>query len=352
MPPSRVGGRVDDPRDPLFEPRIGLRQAALFAVVALRDVVGVVAGVRGDEGERRRRRRRPQVGRQAADRLHVRVAVAAVADHRLEVHEAVVAGRVAVAGGVARVGEVGGADRRMAADGAELGHRRPVPLRVLAHVFGVLLPGEALGAHLVADRLDVLRVDAALADQLPVLGPFFEVLAFELDEGSEDFAVLAGLVIGRLAADLGDVVVQAVVTDAVVVAQQRALAGERLRQIRGRGRPAEGVAEGLVLQVDHPDVVDRRLRFGILAATDARMSRATGQGQPDAEGEDRQGGGGEGELRTGHLGTPWGRAEGASIIESRNRSIVEQMLSRSVLLTTILVQCRIVEQDFHQLASS
>jgi hypothetical protein len=259
-PARPVGRGMHDPRDPRLEEPVGLRQPALLAVLAARGVMGVGAGVRRDVGVVGRGRQALQAARQRPQVDHVRVAVGLVVDDRVEVHERVVARGVAVVGRAGGVGEVNLVQRRVPARRAVRGPGGAVAVRVDAHVLLVGPPGQVMSGELIGDRAHVPRVDAAVAGQLAVLGPLVEVLAAELDELLEELAVLAGLVVRRLAGDLRDVVVQAVVADAVVVAQQRALRRQRPGQVGRLLVPglAERVAERLVLQVDDPDVPDRR----------------------------------------------------------------------------------------------
>ena len=102
------------------------------------------------------RRRRHRAGG-GAQRDHVRVAVGLVGDHRLEVHERVVAGGVAVAFD-RFLGVVLFAESRVPAG-------RGLAVGVVAHVLHVGLPRPFGGAQLGADVLDRFRVHAA--DSLP-----------------------------------------------------------------------------------------------------------------------------------------------------------------------------------------
>jgi hypothetical protein len=100
---------------------------------------------------------------------------------------------------------------------------------------------------------DLGRIDAAHAHRLPVGA---HRPGHELVEAEETVAL--GLWVGRLARDHRDVVVEALVPDAVVLAQELAAGGQRLREVRGLAVRPEGVVEVLVLQDDHEDVLDRR----------------------------------------------------------------------------------------------
>ena len=228
QPVGLVCGRGHDLRDPQLQERVDLRQPARAAVLALGPVVAVVARVRGHERVVRGRRDVLQVGCQWREGQHMRIAQPAIVDDRREVHERVVPGRVAVVGRTGRVGQVDRPELRMAACRAESGLDGPIAMRVIAHVLGVLAPAQMLGAQLRGDRRDVLREHAAAARELPELGQLVEVLAAELDERREDPAVLVELVVAGLAGDLRDVVVKAVVTGAVVVADQRPPRRQRL----------------------------------------------------------------------------------------------------------------------------
>jgi hypothetical protein len=81
------------------------------------------------------------------------------------------------------------------------------------------------------------------------------------EEFAEHGAVVLRRLVRRLAADHRDVVVEAEVTDAVVLAQQRALRGQFMREIRRLRILAERRLEQLVLEHDDEDVVDLRRGF-------------------------------------------------------------------------------------------
>src|SRR4029077_15772782 len=63
--------------------------------------------------------------------------------------------------------------------------------------------------------------------------------------------------VGRLAADLGDVVVEAHVPDGVVLREQHALGDERVFQVPRRRLRSPRLVVVLVLEVDHEHVPDR-----------------------------------------------------------------------------------------------
>ena len=95
--------------------------------------------------------------------------------------------------------------------------------RRVADVFLVGLPRLAGRVELVGDRLHRLRVDAALPEHLAVGAGAGRC---EVPVGH---AVALGVGIGRLAADLCDVVVEARVTDREVVREQLALRAQDVR---------------------------------------------------------------------------------------------------------------------------
>ena len=124
---------------------------------------------------------------------------------------------------------------------------------VVAHVLHVAAPAQPRAGQLIGNRLHRRRVDAARAHGLPV----------RPHDAREDVlearhAVALRVGIGRLAGDHRDVVAEADVRGAVVLAQQLTLGGQRLDEVcRGRGRP-EALVVVLVLQHDHEDVLDGR----------------------------------------------------------------------------------------------
>ena len=231
--------------------------------------MGVVAEVRRDVGQVARGRDRRQVGGEPREVDVVGRAGRGVRD-AVEVHERVVPRGVLVAdlrplGVVRRVG-VGVPTRR-------------------AHVLHVAAPGQALRLELVGDGLHTRGVDAPVAyGLLRRDGP-------GLDEVRVDLAVTLRLRVRPLAADLGDVVGQAVVRGAVVLREQLTLRGQGLGEVRrGRVRP-EGLVVALVLEVHHEHVPHgRRLgrRSGLGGRRGRRGSEHTGDGEPGRgqDGED------------------------------------------------------------------
>src|SRR5581483_1284477 len=186
-----------------------------------RSVVAVVAGVGRDERVVRGRRLAGQVGRQGGVGHHVRLAAGGLFDDRRVVDERVVPGGVAV---LVRVGQRGG--------------------------------GRVLAGHGHAVHVGLPRLPTALdlvGDAAATVGP-------QLLEGLAQCPVLA---VGveqrrrRLPTRHGDVVVGADVADAVVVADEGALAAQRLEIRRPsalRRRVPRGVVV-LVLEDDREDVV-------------------------------------------------------------------------------------------------
>ena len=222
--------------------------------------MAVVAQVRRDERERRACGRVQQVGGEArlapqrggrhraarrAERDDVLVAVGRFVDHRVEVHERVVARGVAVAGlGFLRF--VGAVQRRVPAG-------RRLAVGVVAHVLLVGLPAPARGRQLGADVLDFGRVHAA--------GPGLDAAFADVAPPTKSLKIWQSrlvLDVRRLAGDERDVVVVALVAGRVVVLEQRALRGQRLRQVGVRGGVAERRFVALVLEHDHEHVLDLR----------------------------------------------------------------------------------------------
>src|ERR1700720_4269770 len=105
---------------------------------------------------------------------------------------------------------------------------------VVAHISHVAAPGFANGGELIRQSLDGGGVNAPAADGLSVGSDAGE------DEVSVSEAVVAGLRSSRLAADHGDVIVQAHMAGAVVLGEQHALARQSSREKRGFGVGAEG----------------------------------------------------------------------------------------------------------------
>ena len=204
--------------------------------------MSVVAQVRRDVGEVWRRARAAEIRGELVESDDARRAHRAV-DDRVEVDERVVARGVLVAG-AGLLGVVGGADRRVATG--------PRLRRRVADVLHVALPCEAPLGELVRKGRNVGGEDAAGADRLPVGG------RGDAPEVGEHRAVGLRLRIRSLAADLREVVRQAVVRDAVVVVEELSLREQRSHEILRRRASAEGVRVALVLEVDHEDVPDGR----------------------------------------------------------------------------------------------
>src|SRR5215469_1803357 len=151
----------------------------------------------------------------------------------------------------------------------------PVAGRVVPHVLHVRRPGQLGGRQLVAEGGDGLGENAsALRCEHLVVRP-----DGRLGRRHPDGAVLLGQYVRRLAGDLRDVVVRAVVPDRVVAGEQRALLRQRLGEIRVGGRVAEALRVAEVLELDDPDVPDGR-RPGLARRRETRRDRARG-GAPD-----------------------------------------------------------------------
>ncbi len=257
-----------------------------------RVVVAVVAQIGRDEAEARRRAgvlqvegqvaggRRCAVWAEGPQGHDVGVAFRRVVDDRVEPDEGVVPGRVLVGRG-GHLRGVGGADGGVSTVGAAARRvrRAAVTSRRVAHVLFVgaprghvrLLVGGILGIELRGDRLHRSRIDTALTVDLARVGSLVRVGSPRNDVG-EGEAVVGAVGLGvhgrRLTGDLGDVVVEAVVPDGVVILQQLALRAERVVEVRGRGPGTERHVVALVLELDDEDVVD--LPHGQRSARDAR----------------------------------------------------------------------------------
>ena len=295
--------RPGDPGDPGPQERVGLGQSTGLAVRARR-VMSVVAEVGRDEGVVGGRRRRRQVLWQLVEIDDVVVAQRGVVDDRVEVDERVVAGGVLVLRG-GRLGAVLAVERGMTA------HRR-LPRRGRSHVLVVVPPGEAGARQLRGDGRHGRRIHAPGSHRLAVGTdrPRLEVVV--------GLAVGLVLDVGRLPADHRDVVVVALVPDAVVVGQIGALGGEGLGEVRSRRCGAERGRGRLVLQDDHEHVADRRNRG-------RRGGRAGGhrRGDEDQAAERRQQ-----RQATAHSFTPLPQAARARV---RSRA--------SVRLSAAIVRC-------------
>ncbi len=247
QPVSLVRLRLQDPGHPLPQEVVDAGIAAALRGVRAHLVVAVAAQIGRDEAVVAGALRLAEIVAQLLQVHDVGGAGGAVVDDRVEVHERVVPGRVLV-GRRGLLSGVGGPDRRVRTGGA------PVPGRVLAHVLHVAAPGLARRLELVGDRTNFGRVDAAGPERLPV----------RADRPGRNVIESAGAIGLRhrvlgLAADQGDVVAEAEVPRAVVLAEQPALRGQLAREVGGLGgRVAEGRVVVLVLEHDREDVLDLR----------------------------------------------------------------------------------------------
>ena len=226
-----------------LQPLVGRLQPT-WAAIDAGLVVAVVAEVGADEVVVRRRLGAPQVSGHLRQ-VDVVGGAGRVVDDRVEVDERVVARRVLVAdlgalGGVHRV-QIGVAAARRLSRG--LGR----------HVLHVALPGQPAVLELVGDRLHLRR-------RIHAAGP--EHLAVGRRSSRQEVvvedAVGLGLRVRGLAADHGDVVVEAEVAGRVVVRQEVALRRQPLRQVLGGALGTKGLVGVLVLQHDDEDVLDLR----------------------------------------------------------------------------------------------
>ena len=143
-----------------------------------------------------------------------------------------------------------------------LAARRDLARAVVPKVFHIAVPCEAVLCELIRDRFCGRRIDAALADDLRIRS----------HSGDGDVGVIRGelfvfvtrravVLIGArhgLAANQREIVAQTEMARAVVLLQQRAVAGDGLREIRRRHRGTERTVERLVLEDDREHVPDRR----------------------------------------------------------------------------------------------
>ena len=146
--------------------------------------------------------------------------------------------------------------------------------------------GRVLGVELVGDGLHRARVDAPLPVDLARIDGLIGVGRAGLDGGvGEPVVGTVGLgVLGRrLARDLGDVVVEAVVPDGVVILQELALGTQGAVQVRGHGSGAERGLVPLVLELDHNDVVDLPRRKGRPHHRAGVRLRCRGQRRPEKQ---------------------------------------------------------------------
>ena len=248
-PAVAVGRRGKDPRHPGPQEAVGGHQPARFTGLARR-VVAVVAEVRGDEDERRRALGALEIGGQGVESHDAHGAVRRI-DDRMEVHERVVADRVLVAvrePGARRLRRLRGVrtvQRRMAAGAADA-------RRIVTHVLEVGAPRPAARGELIGQRLHARRVDAAGANGL----------AIGRDAGEQvvlvHLAVIPRGLRRRLAADHRDVVAEAEVGRAEVLAEQRTARRQRVREVRGLATGPERGLVALVLEHDQEDVTDGR----------------------------------------------------------------------------------------------
>src|SRR5581483_5458323 len=209
-------GRAQDERNPFLEPPIRLHQSAGLARHAGR-IVAVIADVRRDERVVRRRRDRLEIVLERRQRYHV-VAGGAV-DDRVEPHERIVARRILIFG-LFVVRDILRADRYMTA-------RRGFTARIVPHVFHVALPRQVCGGELLPNRPHILWIDTTLAGDLAGRRVPATMRATR-DEVRVDVAVGRRRAVRSLTTDQRRVVVEAGVTNAIVLAQERAHRSQRV----------------------------------------------------------------------------------------------------------------------------
>ena len=244
-----VGRGCEDQRHPLAQERVGRPESA-GSTVAARRVVAVVAQVRRDEHEVRRAPGGREIVPQACEADDVRRARGRI-DDRVKVHERVVARRVLVAArhrsrrrlGV--LGRVPGIECRVRASGR-------LATQVVAHVLQVAAPGPPDLRQLVGQRAYRRRIDATVADRLPV------GRCAGGNEVGEYVAIRARLGRAGLAADHGEVVAEAEVRRAVVLLEQNTPGGQRSREVWCRRPRSEAFLVALVLEHDDEYVTDGR----------------------------------------------------------------------------------------------
>ena len=207
-PVGLVRGRREDLRYLGREESIGRDEPAGLAVDARR-IVSVVAEVRRDVEEIGSCRHRLQITREPIQVDHARRARRLV-DDRVEVDEGIVACRVHVA--------LPCHQRRVVLTDDRMATRR-------AHVLLVRAPRLARRGELITDRLQRRRIHATLPERLSVRA---RALRGELDVLD---AVGLGRRVGRLPADLRDVVVEARVPYPEVLREQFPLLDERAVEV-------------------------------------------------------------------------------------------------------------------------
>src|ERR1700722_5593874 len=125
-----------------------------------------------------------------------------------------------------------------------------LPLSIVSHILHVRLPAQTLGLELTGYGRNVRGIDASAADGLAIGG----------EAGGEKFGELRAIVfggrIGRLSADQGNVVAEAEVAGAEVVAGKRALAAQMI-EVLGRRSGSEGLLITLVFEHDDEHMADR-----------------------------------------------------------------------------------------------
>ena len=235
-------------------------------------VMPVMAEIGRDEDKICRRRFVLQVLRQLVEIDHVPGALAAI-DQRMEVDEGIVARGVLIAArerlGSLRVVEFVQGDLALRVERLTAG--RLLAFRVQAHVFHIAAPGPAGGGELIGKRLKLGGVNAPGADRLTVRGDpgEFEIII----EGTIDVRLHGR----RLAAEHGDVVVQADMPGAVVLAEQHALARQGLRQeLGGRillGGRTERRVKAFVLEHDDEDMADPAVSVAVITVARHRRRR-------------------------------------------------------------------------------
>ena len=167
----------------------------------------------------------------------------------MEVDEGIVTRSVLIAegnrggGSFSGLGEVGGVEGGMSAGGG-------FASGIVAHIAHIGTPRFACGVELIGKSLDGGWIDAAGADGLAIRG----------DAGESkiliDLAIITCLRSGGLAAEHGDIVVEADVAGAVILVEEHALGGKSFGEVRSLGIWTEGDVVAFVFEDDDEHVFD------------------------------------------------------------------------------------------------
>jgi len=229
----KSGGRFNQ-RNPFLQEGIAGHESAGLPVLA-GTIVAVIAQIGSDEDEVRSAVSAREVGRERRQVDDVLLAIGRVNDG-VEIDEGIVARGVLIDGfsGLRMIDSV---ENRMAASG---GFAR----WIVAHIFHIAAPSLAGSGQLIGESLHACRIHAAVANSRAV------GRGAGLHEVGVHLAAIARLGSGGLAADHGDVVVEADVAGAEILIEQDALSRQRLGQEGSLRVRAESGVEALIFQDD------------------------------------------------------------------------------------------------------